>query len=403
MPHCILHGRSAEYLGSHSEFVTAVSDGKLAEVQFRQYSSERLALKLLLAAGPSQVIDIASCCAFRNSLVALLNDEAKFFALNPQRNTSLNGLEIEGETRTPQDCQYTHTAMSLIAPQSNNNEAKLFVVPDEINHVRVLSEHNQSQVTIFYCYYRNDELEGLWRTYPDYDRKCVGQAFAPYSFIRILRSAVEEVETQVTEAFISLSRGQRRPEYETATVFTLTNNEVHGHVRKFRLANAPPPSPFQVDAMIIYHESPLTWPYIAGQVLNIEDKVEEASTGGFVSSTDSDLHLWMTHVAAKATCDEAGFHVLPGNCWDMVPQNMIKDSDGGVHAIDLEWVAVPSVAAVFVVWRGVWLALAGRKDREAQAQAISALLCNAYGLRGKVDNCLSWERAFQRNTRHVNF
>ena len=406
MSYCSLHGNAASYLETHDSMVEAIESGLVGERFADQYFSERVVFEHWLRRLNSSIIDVASCCGFREKLLRLLyfelGDDLPESGLDSQTGRYFDLQARQRVSGTGDACGEGRDARVLVAPNLTS-ETRIYVTHCEACHIRTVATYADSLRGCFIARHEHGKIVELESISAD-SRKPLGPSGAsPYSFI--ICAPGDSTLPHLIEQRVTFSSGRRRSEFETSTAFIPNHRGVIELVRKVGLSVRTEPISLNVGSMRLQHHPDMEWSFVQGTVLSVDEDLR--CFAGWSRGIDwrSDLGQWLTVIRQSVVRGNSSTRcVVPGDCWDMVPGNVVRARDGrALSTIDLEWVALHEIPAAFIVWRGVWLALSGSASRERDAMRISAGLCDVLNLGDVLDEFLDWERQFQRGVRHVPF
>lgn len=136
----------------------------------------------------------------------------------------------------------------------------------------------------------------------------------------------------------------RLPIFATETVFQETDGGIV-------VAKTPlyPNSRFLQEARFRHHPPPRA-NYVTGELYAIELQRIMARAGN-LDEVAQWVSTWVAHLAQRA--DIINSHLLPGECLDVIPANLVHTPTGALVEIDAEWSAIGGIPLSWVLIRGL--------------------------------------------------
>ena len=206
--------------------------------------------------------------------------------------------------------------------------------------------------------------------WPAVMRNGLGADLANSFLIAASASDVSALEPDVLAYHYST---ERRRDYCKQTVFRRADGGAIG-VHCQLLAPAAPVA----QASLLVLRVPARTPYVQGPTLASELVQLVTQDGWTVESVGSFLRHYL-EVIGPLACEgrplpalTSAQALLPGICFDLVPQNIIRDPQGRHHAIDLEWTLAQGMPVGWLLFRALLLLVQGVTRFGAPASTFEA-------------------------------
>ena len=192
------------------------------------------------------------------------------------------------------------------------------------------------------------------------------------------------------------SRGRRRSCYQIESVIS-ANSSNQLVVQKWKLF---PAAPAQEDGWLDHVVT--NTDYLPGNLLivNIHDAMAREAN---IAELAACFAPWLNFLLDRATSNNDGMRILPGNFVDCIPSNLIESPTGELSYFDAEWVSNNPVPLGWVVIRGITYSVIGcLENNSLKKQTYRSLISKVAGSSGINLDDSDFAVAHQWESRLVN-
>ncbi|KQR63365.1 glycoside hydrolase family 99-like domain-containing protein [Acidovorax sp. Leaf160] len=184
---------------------------------------------------------------------------------------------------------------------------------------------------------------------------------------------LNQLGTDLANSFLIAAGDSGRPLVESGVLaYHYSTGRARGHCKQtiFRRSesggidvycNLLEPVPTDVQPCLLSLQLPGQTSYVHGQLLSSELTQLVTREDWSIDAVGSFLKQYLSIVSEIAFADRrihlvASVHsLLPGNCFDLVPQNIIRDTHGSYQAIDREWILEHEMPVGWLLFRTLLL------------------------------------------------